>query len=194
MAVCSKYHKELTNGVGKCSVPMWCNGVPAGFCDEPAFGEQTEKGKRRYTDYAPYLACLRHGGPKSRVENIVVYLIPDDPNNDRVQKELGKLSDVKISEIICPPGVRDLYRMPFITDGKGGRHFGVEGVDRFVRNKINLLIEFTNLLHKHGSPDAPKVKEFLEAHKHDITFYRRAKTVILGFETLGGTQSDQKDD
>ena len=63
MAVCNKNHKELTNGKGKCSVPMWMNGVPAGFCDRDAFGEPTEAGKFRYTGYVPYLACYGHGGP-----------------------------------------------------------------------------------------------------------------------------------
>lgn len=39
MAVCSKHHKELDkNGIGKCSVPMWRNGMPAGFCDKTAYG------------------------------------------------------------------------------------------------------------------------------------------------------------
>lgn len=61
---CSKHHKELTDGIGKCSAPMWCNGLPAGFCDEPAYGKPTEEGKRRYKGYVPYLACPNHGGPK----------------------------------------------------------------------------------------------------------------------------------
>ena len=38
MASTSKHHHELTNGVGKCSVPMWMGGFPAGFCDKPAYG------------------------------------------------------------------------------------------------------------------------------------------------------------
>ena len=29
-----KHHEELNaEGVGKCSVPMWSGGGPAGFCD-----------------------------------------------------------------------------------------------------------------------------------------------------------------
>lgn len=40
MASTLKWHHELTNGVGKCSVPMWMGGCPSGFCDEPAFGER----------------------------------------------------------------------------------------------------------------------------------------------------------
>lgn len=38
MASTSKHHHELTNGKGRCSVPMWCGGLPSGFCDEDAFG------------------------------------------------------------------------------------------------------------------------------------------------------------
>ena len=76
MARLSKHHEELTNGVGKCSVPMWQMGCPAGFCDEPAFGKRPE-GKQwrnaytgemrridgRYNGYIPGLACEAHGGP-----------------------------------------------------------------------------------------------------------------------------------
>ena len=28
---------------GKCSVPSWIAGFPAGSCDEPAYGEQTKE-------------------------------------------------------------------------------------------------------------------------------------------------------
>jgi hypothetical protein len=76
MSQCSQFHKELKNGVGKCSVPMWMQGVPAGFCGEPAYGKplpakwyQRRDGTRfrgdgGYEGYVPYLACVGHGGPK----------------------------------------------------------------------------------------------------------------------------------
>ncbi len=66
MAQCGKWHKEIDPAVGhgKCSVPMWTNGVPAGFCDHPAYGEQTKEGKKRYNSYG-FLACRFHGGPRS---------------------------------------------------------------------------------------------------------------------------------
>ena len=77
MAICSKHHKELDeNGVGKCSVPMWSGGVPAGFCDKPAYGKPSKcemlrdtRGKLiridgKYAGYVPFLACPEHGGPK----------------------------------------------------------------------------------------------------------------------------------
>jgi len=77
MSTLSKHHKKLTNGIGKCSVPMFQGGCPAGFCDEPAFGKQTKSlrvwhaHKQRYVRadgksdaYAPGLACPIHAGPK----------------------------------------------------------------------------------------------------------------------------------
>lgn len=68
----SKRHMELENGEGLCSRPMWCGGMPAGFCDNPAYGEQ-EKGQTRSGEwlygkfnpsYCAGLACYAHGGPK----------------------------------------------------------------------------------------------------------------------------------
>lgn len=67
MARCSKHHEELINGVGKCSVPMWRFGLPAGFCDEPAYGKPTKEGRQLYSGYVPYLACPGHGGPAKDV-------------------------------------------------------------------------------------------------------------------------------
>lgn len=63
----SDCHKMLDkNGIGRCSVPMWMMGIPAGFCDEPAYGEQ-EPNQYRYDGYCGGLACFTHGGPQSRV-------------------------------------------------------------------------------------------------------------------------------
>jgi hypothetical protein len=64
------------NGEGLCSVPMWMNGVPAGFCNKKAYGERPSckqyrdgHGRLCRTDgkfdgYVPYLACPGHGGPE----------------------------------------------------------------------------------------------------------------------------------
>lgn len=78
MANTSKHHHELTNGVGKCSVPMWMNGCPADFCDKPAYGKpppsrmwrngwtgEMMREDGRYNGYVPGLACEGHGGPKA---------------------------------------------------------------------------------------------------------------------------------
>ena len=73
MSTMSKHHQVLTNGVGKCSVPMWQIGMPAGFCDRAAYGPM-EPGQQRYggfvpargrwlPHYVPALACYVHGGP-----------------------------------------------------------------------------------------------------------------------------------
>ncbi len=74
-----EHHHKLTNGVGKCSVPTWRMGRPAGFCDAPAYGERPP-GKTyrnvytgeimrldgRYSGHVPGLACEAHGGPPPR--------------------------------------------------------------------------------------------------------------------------------
>lgn len=82
MAQCSTHHKELTDGVGKCSVPMWAGGCPAGFCDRPAFGEplpyetfrnrdgRIQRFDGGYCGYVPFLACPAHGGPKEALEEV----------------------------------------------------------------------------------------------------------------------------
>lgn len=74
---CSKHHFELDEkGEGKCSVPMWQGGCPAGFCDQTAYGKPTScetfrdrdgRLKRmdgKYNGYVPGLACPMHGGPE----------------------------------------------------------------------------------------------------------------------------------
>lgn len=70
------HHHKLTNGVGKCSVPMFSIGGPAGFCDKPAYGTRPEGQQYRnaytgemmridgrYNGHVPGLACEGHGGP-----------------------------------------------------------------------------------------------------------------------------------
>lgn len=79
MARTSEHHRTLNaDGVGKCSVPMWQGGCPAGFCDETAYGQRPEgktfrnrDGESRrfdgkYDGYVPGLACPAHGGPAVR--------------------------------------------------------------------------------------------------------------------------------
>lgn len=79
MSRISDPHHNLNEfGEGKCSVPMWCGGYPAGFCDKPAYGERplgrtiTHWDGYRfrpdglYAGHVPGLACSDHGGPKVR--------------------------------------------------------------------------------------------------------------------------------
>jgi hypothetical protein len=70
-----EHHRTLTHGVGKCSLPMWIDGMPAGFCDAPAYGNPTTEGRQRtarwengraFPLYIPALACPAHGGPALR--------------------------------------------------------------------------------------------------------------------------------
>lgn len=51
---------------GKCRVPMWSMGTPAGFCGEPAFGPQLPKKLLWRMPAIPYChgpCCPGHGGP-----------------------------------------------------------------------------------------------------------------------------------
>ncbi len=68
-----EHHKTLVDGVGKCSVPMWRDGVPAGFCDQPAYGGrppgveyignqgEVVRTDGKYAGFVPALACPTHG-------------------------------------------------------------------------------------------------------------------------------------
>jgi hypothetical protein len=71
MSRLSEHHEKLTNGVGKCSVPMWSGfGTPAGFCDRDAYGPQRKREWWEPVDalrYCPGLCCPLHGGPPNPV-------------------------------------------------------------------------------------------------------------------------------
>ena len=72
------HQKPDADGRGRCSVPMLMGGGPAGFCDEPAFGERPDavthsrwdgfewREDGLYSGFVPGLACVKHGGPKTR--------------------------------------------------------------------------------------------------------------------------------
>lgn len=77
MSRTSEHHMTLTDGKGKCSVPMWHGGLPGGFCDKDAFGKQlpsrvyrdgwtgrTYRADGNYHGYIPGLCCPAHGGPQ----------------------------------------------------------------------------------------------------------------------------------
>jgi len=117
MARMSKHHEELTDGVGKCSVPMWSGGCPDGFCDKPAYGRPPPSariwnvGQGRYTridgrydGYVPGLACVGHGGPEAPPKPSVPFIdiVFDGPPSHEsgrfveVEDETGK--SIKIGE------------------------------------------------------------------------------------------------
>ena len=110
MSSIGKHHQELNEqGVGKCSVPMWMGGSPAGFCDKEAYGvpprssrifnygimeEQRTDG--RYDGYVPALACIGHGGPKSRVfrdGNVICAVFPDFINLQESESGWGDTAE-----------------------------------------------------------------------------------------------------
>ena len=81
MARLSARHETLINGWAPCSVPMWSDGCPAGFCDCIAFGKQTKAYQDRFIGidprmarpaYCPAFACETHGGPAEHAE-LAVY-------------------------------------------------------------------------------------------------------------------------
>ena len=106
---CSKIHKEVDeSGVGRCSTPMWCNGCPAGFCDEPALGVQEEcetfwnesvnemcRMDGRYNGYVPYLACPSHAGPRYRVSMDGNQYCAVFPNFINLQESIAGFGDTK---------------------------------------------------------------------------------------------------
>lgn len=71
-----------------------------------------------------------------------VWAIDDDPVNQVVYDLLTETLGVKVFWLLCPPGLRDFYRMPFVEDATGRRHFGVDDIRTWVER------ECKNLTHK----------------------------------------------
>lgn len=101
-------------GEGKCSVPMWMGGCPAGTCGERAFGkrpnsrihrawwgdEMREDG--RYNGHVPNLACPMHGGPRERVfkdGNSFCAVMPDFINLQESIAGFGPTQEVAVIEL-----------------------------------------------------------------------------------------------
>ncbi len=103
-------HRKLDkDGRGKCSVPMWSNGCPDGFCEEDAYGQRPEGETYRdasgrihrhdglYDGYVPGLACPAHGGPKTRVfmdGNAWCAVLPDFVNLQESPAGFGDTPDL----------------------------------------------------------------------------------------------------
>lgn len=110
MSSISRHHEELNEaGIGKCSVPMWMGGAPCGFCDKEAYGippksarfrnygiNEMQRVDNRYDGYVPALACIGHGGPRSRVfidSNAYCAVFPDFINLQESQAGFGSTPD-----------------------------------------------------------------------------------------------------
>ena len=72
--------------------------------------------------------------------SIVIYGVPNDANNERVTVRVRQLQNVQVRIVVCPPSTRELYRVPFLEDEQGARHFGVEGIERFVDERLQAQV------------------------------------------------------
>lgn len=102
-------------GEGLCSVPMWMNGIPAGFCDRPAYGNRPNgstwrnaytgeemRHDGRYNGYVPGLACECHGGPRIRTfkdGNAWCAVKPDFVNLQESDAGFGDTPEAAIKEL-----------------------------------------------------------------------------------------------
>jgi len=104
---CGNQHKELKDGVGKCSVPMWQMGIPAGYCGKSAYGEPTKEGRRRYGKYVPFLACYYHGGPKNPV-------VPHENDKLELCPHCGRSEPAPVNS---PPPLMGWVSLELLRDG-----------------------------------------------------------------------------
>jgi hypothetical protein len=68
-------------------------------------------------------------------EEITIYCVPDDHNNESIFQRVRELG-VGTKVVVCPPSARELYRMPFVADERGARHFGADGIEGFVSRRL----------------------------------------------------------
>jgi len=69
------------------------------------------------------------------MKKITMYCIPNDSNNLIAEEMIKNIPDTQIKFIICPLFTKDLYRMPFISDEKGGRWFGITDIKEFIKRE-----------------------------------------------------------
>ena len=133
MSQLNNHHRELDeHGIGKCSVPMWVSpGVPAGFCDKPAYGNYLPGAA--FTGYVPALACPEHGGPDSRVfldGDLYCAVYPDFVNIAESPAGFGATpeearANLKAEVKSVPPGASGSVKTDFpvnMADYEGGRY------------------------------------------------------------------------
>lgn len=58
----------------------------------------------------------------------ILFVTPGHGDNDDAREALRHAGP--FDTVVCPPSVEDLYRMPFVREPDGGRHFGLEGIRR----------------------------------------------------------------
>ncbi len=110
----SEHHEKVNAiGVGKCSVPMWSGGAPAGFCDKDAYGPRLPTVIRNgpngawaedggYSGFVSGLACPMHGGPSVRVfmdGNMWCAVNPDFTNLQESPAGFGKTKEDAIAQL-----------------------------------------------------------------------------------------------
>lgn len=62
MSYSSDHHRPKAGVTGKCGVPMWSGGCPAGFCDKEAYSQFSLRVDPKHTPYSAGLRCSAHGG------------------------------------------------------------------------------------------------------------------------------------
>lgn len=65
---------------------------------------------------------------------VTIFQVPLHDDNDDAHESLRSLGE-PFQTVVCPQSVTDLYRMPFVSDPETGRHFGLDGIRRFVETK-----------------------------------------------------------
>ena len=180
---CEKRHKELDEqGIGKCSVPMWYFGLPAGFCDKPAYGEPVackqfrdrdgvlHRFNGRYDGYVPFLACPTHGGPNIRVfkdGNQWCAVHPDfvDLQNDpagfgNTREEAIKA--LKEKEKQRSPMPEEIYEFvePHPTGGDATVRITRKQIIEYMRNHPKRSQVFAAVFHRVGLIDDDLVEQF----------------------------------
>jgi len=66
---------------------------------------------------------------------ITFFFVADEETSSQARNEIQKLRNVRVVEMHCPPSIREFYRVPFLRDESGSRHFGLEGIRHFVLSR-----------------------------------------------------------
>lgn len=64
---------------------------------------------------------------------VTLMLLPDDPLNILAWKAIKSILCVRVSVVYCPGSAEDHFPMPFLRTEGGACHFGMKGIDWFVK-------------------------------------------------------------